>query len=48
MLKISLRNGVAGMLLFYNNRLQPDDYRKFTEIAEKQLTHLIYLSGLRH
>ncbi len=48
MLKISLRNGVAGMLLFYNNRLQPDDYGKFTEIAEKQLTHLLYLSGLRH
>lgn len=48
MLKISLRNGVAGLLLFYNNRLQPGDYRKFTETAEKQLTYLLGLPVLRH
>jgi hypothetical protein len=48
MLKISLRNGVAGLLLFYNNRLQPGDYRKFTETAEKQLTYLLGLPGIRH
>lgn len=41
MLKISLRNGVAGMLVFYNNRLQPVDYRKFMETTENQLDFLI-------
>lgn len=32
----NLRHSVTGMLLFYNNRLQPRDYREFIAIALRQ------------
>lgn len=36
-LKLSLKNSIIGMLLFYNNRLQPKDYEEFLEIANQQI-----------
>ncbi|MBK6966968.1 MAG: TetR/AcrR family transcriptional regulator [Bacteroidales bacterium] len=37
LLKMNLRNSMAGLLLFYNNRLQPSDYEEFISIVEKQI-----------
>jgi len=36
-LRLSLKNSIIGMLLFYNNRLQPNDYREFLKIADQQI-----------
>lgn len=36
-IKLNLRNAIAGLLLLYINRLQPNDYREFIAIAEKQV-----------
>ncbi|MHC1775582.1 MAG: TetR/AcrR family transcriptional regulator [Lentimicrobium sp.] len=36
-MKLNLRNAIAGLLLFYNNRLQPSDYKEFISIAERQI-----------
>ncbi|MFH1118344.1 MAG: TetR/AcrR family transcriptional regulator [Bacteroidota bacterium] len=37
LIKLNLRNAIAGLLLLYNNRLQPSDYHEFISIAEKQI-----------
>lgn len=37
-IKMSLRNSLAGLLLFYNNRLQPADYMEFMAVAKKQIS----------
>lgn len=36
-IKLSLNNSIAGLLLFYNNRLQPNDYKEFLRIADQQI-----------
>ncbi|MDD2527190.1 MAG: TetR/AcrR family transcriptional regulator [Lentimicrobiaceae bacterium] len=36
-LRLSLKNSVIGLLLFYNNRMQPNNYQKFLEIATQQI-----------
>lgn len=36
-IKLSLKNSITGLLLFYNNRLQPTDYKDFLKIADLQI-----------
>ncbi|MDY0342371.1 MAG: TetR/AcrR family transcriptional regulator [Lentimicrobium sp.] len=36
-LSLTLKNSIIGMLLFYNNRLQPTDYNDFLKIADQQI-----------
>jgi AcrR family transcriptional regulator len=36
-IKLSLKNSITGLLLFYNNRLQPTDYKDFLKIADQQI-----------
>lgn len=37
LIKLNLRNSIAGLLLLYNNRLQPVEYNEFTAMVEKQI-----------
>jgi AcrR family transcriptional regulator len=37
LLRLNLRNSIAGLLLLYNNRQQPTDHREFLDIAGKQM-----------
>jgi len=37
LLGLNLRNSIAGLLLFYNNRQQPTNHREFLDIAGKQM-----------
>jgi AcrR family transcriptional regulator len=43
---MSLRNSIAGMLIFYLNRLQPADYKEFMKIVENQLDSAIGLNEI--
>ena len=36
-LKLTLKNSIIGLLLFYTNRLQPNDYQEFLKIAAQQI-----------
>jgi len=39
--KETLRNVTAGILLFYLNRYNPQDYKEFVEIVDRQLTTIL-------
>ncbi len=45
-LKLNLRNAVPGLLLLYNNRLQPSDYKEFISIVERQIELSMKLTTL--
>ena len=36
-IRLNLRNTIPGLLLLYNNRLQPSDYKEFISMAERQI-----------
>lgn len=36
-IKLSLKNSITGLLFYYNNRLQPNDYKDFLRIADQQI-----------
>lgn len=36
-IKLNIRNSITGLMLFYNNRLQPSDYKDFKNLAEIQI-----------
>jgi AcrR family transcriptional regulator len=38
-----LKNTLTGLLLFYNNRMQPADYKQFIEISKTQINKLVDL-----
>jgi AcrR family transcriptional regulator len=40
-MKAQLRYSVTGMLLFYENRLQPDNYKDFTALVSSQLDFIL-------
>jgi len=37
LVKLNIRNSITGLMLLYNNRLQPSDYLEFKAMAEKQI-----------
>lgn len=41
LMKQTLKNMVAGLLLFYINRRQPATYKEFTELTEMQLNNIL-------
>lgn len=43
LVQLNLRNSIAGLLLFYNNRLQPAGYNEFTALAEQQINFSLNL-----
>lgn len=36
-IKLFLKNSITGLLLFYNNRVQPNNYKEFLKIADQQI-----------
>lgn len=36
-----LKNATIGLLLFYNNRMQPSNYKEFMEISSKQISTIV-------
>jgi AcrR family transcriptional regulator len=42
--KAQLRFAVMGMLLFYENRLQPESYQEFMKLANKQIDEIISIN----
>ena len=42
-IKAVLKNVIAGLLLFYNNRRQPAAYKTFTELTDSQLNYIFQI-----